>query len=59
MKHTSYTAPTTIIVRIRTERIIADSDPQVSVNRDATPVSGSSLDAKSQGSYNVWKDDWN
>jgi len=55
---TIYTTPTTLIVHIKSERFIADSNPQVSVDREAPQVAGSSLDTKSQGSYNVWEDNW-
>ena len=57
MKKT-YINPSTTVVRLSMIKPITASDPQVGIDRNATPTDGGSLDAKGTSDVNVWDNEW-
>ena len=57
MKKT-YINPSTTVVRLSAITPLATSDPQVGIDRNATPTDGGSLDAKGTSDVNVWDNEW-
>ena len=54
----TYYAPALTIVSIRPIAVLAFSEPRAGIDRSATSVTGDQLDVKSQGTHDVWSDDW-